>query len=716
MRSPVRCSRDPQTHRQARHSRDLQTHRQAQHSRGPQTRSRAQGSRSLHMAGSRHCRTQCHRDSLYRRTRSRTLRPEVYSLRRRTPTERGVMFDFDEELKKLPHAPGVYLMHDAGDTIIYVGKAVNLHNRVRSYFRKIVGRGPQIDRMVEQIARFEYIVTDSELEALVLENNLIKEYSPKYNTMLKDDKTYPYIKVTMGEEYPRILFSREMKKDKSRYFGPYTSAAAVKDTIDLMNKLYQLKTCNRRLPRDIGLERPCLNYHIKQCAAPCQGYISKEAYRERVEQALDFLNGNYKPMLRELEQKMTEASENMEFEEAARYRDLLNSVKSVAQKQKITDSDGEDKDIIALAADERDAVVQVFFVRGGKLIGRDHFYMTHVEDCAGAQILLDFVKQFYAGTPYIPRELMLQEEIEDMPILEQWLSARKGSRVYLRVPKKGAKEKLVELAAQNAGLILSQDKERIRREEGRTIGAMKEIAALLKLEDASRMEAYDISNISGFANVGSMVVFEKGKAKRSDYRKFRIQSVSGPDDYACMREVLTRRFLHGMEEREDLSRREMDQTFGSFTKFPDLLLMDGGRGQVNIALQVLSELHLDIPVCGMVKDDNHRTRGLYYQNVEIPIDTRSEGFKLITRIQDEAHRFAIEYHRSLRSKAQVKSALDEIPGVGPARRKALMRHFGSINEIREASVEKLCEVTEIPERIGKQIYDFFHGEKEERAE
>lgn len=626
------------------------------------------------------------------------------------------MFDVDEELKKLPRAPGVYLMHDAGDTIIYVGKAVNLHNRVRSYFRKIVGRGPQIDRMVQQIARFEYIVTDSELEALVLENNLIKEYSPKYNTMLKDDKTYHYIKVTLGEEYPRILFSREMKKDKSRYFGPYTSAAAVKDTIDLMNKLYQLKTCNRRLPRDIGLERPCLNYHIKQCAAPCQGYVSREEYQKRVEQALDFLNGNYKPMLRELEQKMTEASENMEFEDAARYRDLLNSVKSVAQKQKITDSDGEDKDIIALAADERDAVVQVFFVRDGKLIGRDHFYMTHVEDCAQAQILLDFVKQFYAGTPYIPRELMLQEEIEDMPILEQWLSARKGGRVYLRVPKKGAKEKLVELAAQNARLILSQDKERIRREEGRTIGAMKEIAALLELEDVSRMEAFDISNISGFANVGSMVVFEKGKAKRSDYRKFRIQSVSGPDDYACMREVLTRRFLHGMEEREDLSRREMDQAFGSFTKFPDLLLMDGGRGQVNIALQVLSELHLDIPVCGMVKDDNHRTRGLYYQNVEIPIDTHSEGFKLITRIQDEAHRFAIEYHRSLRSKAQVKSALDEIPGVGPARRKALMRHFGSIGEIKEASVEKLCEVPEIPEHIGRQIFDFFHGEKVDSAE
>ena len=622
------------------------------------------------------------------------------------------MFNFEEELKKLPHSPGVYLMHDAGDTIIYVGKAVNLHSRVRSYFRRIVGRGPQIDRMVEQIARFEYIVTDSELEALVLENNLIKEYSPKYNTMLKDDKTYPYIKVTMGEEFPRILFSREMKKDRSRYFGPYTSAAAVKDTIDLMNKLYQLKTCNRRLPRDIGLERPCLNYHIKQCLAPCQGYIDREAYRERVEQALDFLNGNYKPLLKDLEEKMTQASENLEFEEAIRYRDLYNSVKSVAQKQKITDSNGEDKDILALAKDETDAVVQVFFVRDGKLIGREHFYMTHVEGYDTAQILLDFVKQFYAGTPYIPRELMLQEEIADIEILEKWLSSRKGSRVYLRVPKKGAKEKLVELAAQNAHLVLSQDKERIRREEGRTIGAMKEIGALLQLENVSRMEAFDISNISGFANVGSMVVFEKGKAKRSDYRKFRIQSVSGPDDYACMKEVLTRRFIHGMEEKEELNRKAINQEFGSFTKFPDLLLMDGGRGQVNIALQVLEELHLEIPVCGMVKDDNHRTRGLYYQNMEIPIDTHSEGFKLITRIQDEAHRFAIEYHRSLRSKAQVKSVLDEIPGVGPARRKALMRHFGSIGEVREASVEKLCEVPEIPEHIGRQIYAFFRTDAE----
>ncbi len=618
------------------------------------------------------------------------------------------MFDFDEELKKLPAKPGVYIMHDGKDAIIYVGKAVNLHNRVRSYFRKIVGRGPQIDKMVEQIARFEYIITDSELEALVLENNLIKEYSPRYNTMLKDDKTYPYIKVTVGEEYPRILFSREMKKDRSRYFGPFTSAASVKDTIDLINKLYMLRTCNKNLPKEEGKDRPCLNYHIKQCAAPCQGYVTKEEYRERVGQALDFLNGNFSPILKDLERKMQEASENMEFEEAIKYRDLYNSVKQVAQKQKITDSGGEDKDIIALALDENDAVVQVFFIRDGKLIGREHFYMTHVSGNKRGQVLLDFVKQFYAGTPFIPKELMVQEEIEDIEVLEKWLSARKGNRVYIRVPKKGTKEKLVELAAKNAALVLSQDKEKIKREEGRTIGAVKEIAALIGIESISRMEAYDISNISGFANVGSMVVYEKGKPKRSDYRKFKIKTVSGPDDYACMKEVLTRRFVHGMEEQKELDLKEMEKEFGSFTKFPDLILMDGGKGQVNIALEVLSELHIDIPVCGMVKDDSHRTRGLYYNNEEIPIDRNTEGFKLITRVQDEAHRFAIEYHRSLRGKSQVKSVLDDIPGVGPSRRKALMRHFKSIEEIKEADVEKLMEAPEIPRHIAEGIYGFFH--------
>ena len=620
------------------------------------------------------------------------------------------MFDFNEELKKLPAKPGVYIMHDGNDAIIYVGKAINLHNRVRSYFRKNIGRGPQIDKMVTQIARFEYIITDSELEALVLENNLIKEYSPRYNTMLKDDKTYPYIKVTLGDAYPRVMLSREMKKDKSRYFGPFTSATAVKDTIDLINKLYMLRTCNKNLPKEAGKDRPCLNHHIKQCMAPCQGSISQEEYREEVGHALDFLSGNFSPVLKELERKMKEASDNMEFEEAIKYRDLFNSVKKIAQKQKITDSDGEDKDIIALALDENDAVVQVFFIRDGKLIGREHFYMTHVSGNEKKQVLLDFVKQFYAGTPFIPRELMIQEEIEDTEVLEKWLSVRKGGRVYIRVPKKGSKEKLVELAAKNAALVLSQDKEKIKREEGRTIGAVKEIAALIGVEGIHRMEAYDISNISGFANVGSMVVYEKGKPKRSDYRKFKIKTVSGPDDYACMKEVLTRRFVHGMEEREEMALKEMEKEFGSFTKFPDLILMDGGKGQVNIALEVLQELQIDIPVCGMVKDDNHRTRGLYYRNQEIPIDRSSEGFKLITRVQDEAHRFAIEYHRSLRGKTQVKSVLDDIPGVGPARRKALMRHFKSIEEMKEADVEKLMEVPEIPEHIAEGIYRFFHSD------
>ncbi len=620
------------------------------------------------------------------------------------------MFVVEEELKKLPKKPGVYLMHDQADTIIYVGKAVNLHSRVRSYFREKVGRGPWIDKMVSQIARFEYIVTDSELEALVLENNFIKEYNPKYNTLLKDGKTYPYIKVTLGEAFPRVLFSRQMKKDKSKYFGPFSSAGAVKDTIELINKLFMLRTCNRNLPRDIGQERPCLNHHIKQCLAPCQGYISEDAYRERVKQAMDFLNGNYQPIMKDLQEKMQEASKNLEFEEAAKYRDLLESVRKVSEKQKITDSDQEDKDVIALAKDDRDCVIQVFFVRGGKMIGREHYYMTNVSDLDKSTILQEFVKQFYGGTPFIPRELFVQWDMEEQELLEEWLTGLRGSRVYIRVPKKGMKEKLVELAANNAKLILAQDREKLKREEGRTIGAVKEIATLLGLEQVERMEAYDISNINGFENVGSMIVYEKGKPKKSDYRKFRIKTVTGPDDYACMREVLTRRFTHGLEEAKELDHKQMDQEFGSFTKFPDLLLMDGGKGQVNIALEVLAELNIHIPVCGMVKDDFHRTRGLYFQNQELTIDTRSEGFKLITRIQDEAHRFAIEYHRSLHSKGQIKSSLDDIPGVGPSRRKALMRHFDSIMDIKEATVEELCQIPEIPQHIAEGIYKYFQDE------
>ncbi len=622
-------------------------------------------------------------------------------------------FDVKEELKKLPNKPGVYIMHDADDTILYVGKAKNLHNRVRSYFKEKIGRGPQIDKMVSLIVRFEYIVTDSELEALVLENNLIKEYSPKYNTLLKDDKTYPYIKVTLGEEYPRVLMVRQMKKDKAKYFGPFTNGG-VRESIDLINKLYQLRTC-RNLPKDCGKERPCLNFHIGQCCAPCQGMISQEEYAKKIENVIDFLNGKQQNVIKELKEKMQQASENMDFEEAIRCRDLLESIKKVSETQKMSDNVGEDKDIIALAIDGSDTVVQVFFLRNGKLIGREHFYMTQIETPAAGAILTSFVKQFYAGTPFIPREIMLQDTIEDMELVEKWLSNRKGARVHLTVPQKGQKERLVELAAKNAQLVLSQDRERIKREEGRTIGAVKEIEALLGISPLVRMEAFDISNTSGFANVGSMVVYEKGKPKRSDYRKFRMKTVAGPDDYACMQEVLTRRFRHGLDERDKMQSEEdsIGEDFGSFTKFPDLLLMDGGRGQVNIALQVLAELEIQIPVCGMVKDDNHRTRGLYFNNQELPIDTHSEGFKLITRIQDEAHRFAITYHRSLRSKAQVHSVLDEIPGVGPNRRKALMKYFRSIEELRGADTEQIAQVPGISANVAKEIYQFFRGKENE---
>ena len=612
------------------------------------------------------------------------------------------MFDIQEELKKLPGKPGVYIMHDEKDNIIYVGKAISLKNRVRQYFQSSRNKGAKIEQMVTHIRRFEYIVTDSELEALVLECNLIKEYRPKYNTMLMDDKAYPFIKVTVEEPFPRVMLARKMVKDKSKYFGPYTSAGAVKDTIELIRKLYQIRSCNRKLPRDIGKERPCLNYHIHQCKAPCQGYISQEEYRESVNEVIHFLNGNYDIILKELEERMEEASEALEFEKAIEYRELLTSVQKIAQKQKITDTAGEDRDILAVAVEEEEAVVQVFFIRGGRLIGRDHFYLKIAKGETQSEILSSFIKQFYAGTPYIPPCLMLPEEIEDLAVIEEWLTKRRGHRVRLIVPKKGTKEKLVELAKKNAQLVLSTDKERLKREEGRTIGAVKELEKLIGLTGIVRMEAYDISNTNGFESVGSMVVYEKGRPKRNDYRKFKIKGGQGADDYASMEEVLTRRFEHGLREKEE------GKEMGGFTLFPDLILMDGGKGQVNVALRVLDKLRLNIPVCGMVKDDSHRTRGLYYQNEEISIDKDSESFKLITRIQDEAHRFAITFHRQLRSQGQVHSILDDIPGVGPARRKDLMRHFENIEAIKNATVEQLKELPSMNEKSARDVYNFFH--------
>ena len=603
------------------------------------------------------------------------------------------IFNIEEELKKLPSKPGVYLMHDDKDAIIYVGKAISLKNRVRQYFQSSRNKGVKIEQMVTHIARFEYIITDSELEALVLECNLIKEHRPKYNTMLMDDKTYPFIKVTVQEDFPRVLFARQMYKDKAKYYGPYTSAGAVKDTIDLIHKLYGIRTCNKQLPKMQGKERPCLNYHIHQCPAPCQGYISKEEYAKSVKKVLTFLNGDYTPILKELEEKMLEASEEMEFEKAIEYRELLNSVTKIAQKQKITSSDMEDKDVIAMSVDQHDAVVQVFFIRDGRLIGRDHFCLRIANGDSRPEVLSAFIKQFYAGTPYIPREIMLQYEIEDAVLIEEWLSGRKGQKVHIQVPKKGQKEKLVELAKKNADMVLMQDRERIRREEGRTIGAMKEIANLLNLPKLERVEAYDISNISGFQTVGSMVVFEKGRPKRSDYRKFRIRGVQGVDDYASMEEVLTRRLSH-------------------YENYPDLIMMDGGRGQVNIALKVMQQLNIEVPVCGMVKDDKHRTRGIYFHNIELPVDRDSEAFRLVTRIQDEAHRFAIEYHRSLRSKEQVHSVLDDIKGIGPARRRALMKAFQTLDDLKAASEEELAQVEGMNSLSARQVYEFFHVAKQ----
>ena len=593
-------------------------------------------------------------------------------------------------------------MHDETDMIIYVGKAISLKNRVRQYFQSSRNKGAKIEQMVTHIRRFEYIVTDSELEALVLECNLIKEHHPKYNTMLMDDKAYPFIKVTADEAYPRIMQARKMIKDKAKYFGPYTSAGAVKNTIELIRKLYHIRSCNRKLPRDTGKERPCLNYHIHQCDAPCQGYISQEAYQKSVQEVLHFLNGDYDIILKRLEKQMQDAAEVLEFEKAAEYRELLFSVQKIAQKQKITDTTGEDRDVIAMATEYADAVVQVFFIRGGRLIGRDHFYLKTAPGETEKETLTSFIKQFYAGTPYIPSQLMLPQEVEDQELLEEWLSKKKERRVHLIIPKKGQKEKLVELAEKNAAMVLQKDKERLKREEGRTIGAVKELEKILGLSGISRMEAFDISNTSGFASVGSMVVYERGKPKKNDYRKFRIKNVQGPDDYASMEEVLTRRFTHGLREQEE------GKELGGFTVFPDLILMDGGRGQVNIAEEVLQKLDISIPVCGMVKDDHHRTRGLYYKNVELPIDIHSEAFRLITRIQDEAHRFAITFHRQLRGKGQVRSILDDIPGVGPARRKELMKHFENIDAIKQASVEELQKLPSMNKKSAEDVYKFFH--------
>ena len=597
-------------------------------------------------------------------------------------------FNIENELKKLPAKPGVYLMHDASDEIIYVGKAIKLCNRVRQYFQRSKKPSSKIEQMVSHVSYFEYIVTDSEMEALILE--------------LMDDKAYPYIRITVDEDFPRVMLAHKQVRDKSRYFGPYPSGLAVKDTLELVHKLFGIRTCNRVLPRDQGKERPCLNYHIGQCMGPCQGYVTKEEYGKQIDRVISLLNGNYVQLRKELEEKMKAAAAELEFETAAKYRDLAESITKIAQQQKITDSSSlNDRDVIASAIEGADAVVQVFFVREGKLIGRDHYHVSVAGGDTEADVLSSFVKQYYAGTPFLPGEIYIPCELEDMEVIGSWLTKKRGKKVEILVPKRGRKEKMLELAAQNAKIVLRQDKDRIKREEERTTGALKEIEGWLNLTHIDRIEAYDISNTSGMESVGSMVVFEGGKPKRNDYRKFRIKSVQGPNDYASMYEVLTRRF--------ERAKAVSENTSDSFLRLPDVIMMDGGRGQVNMALEVLGKLEMSIPVCGMVKDDHHHTRGLYYNNVELPIDTHSEGFHLITRVQDEAHRFAIEYHKSLRGKKEIHSILDDIPGIGPKRRLALMRQFGDINEIREATVAQLVDVEGMNERAAESVYEFFHS-------
>ncbi|MDR1801191.1 MAG: excinuclease ABC subunit UvrC [Lachnospiraceae bacterium] len=642
------------------------------------------------------------------------------------------MPDFTEELKKLPDKPGIYIMRGASDEVLYVGKAKILKNRVRQYFQGNRDRGAKIERMISQIVRFETIVTDSEMEALILENNLIKEHRPRYNTLLTDDKTYPFLKITIDEAFPRVRLARKMGHDKAKYFGPYPSSYALKETMDLLRKIYHIRDCNRKLPQDIGKARPCLNYHIHQCDAPCQGFISEEDYHKSVEEVLKFLDGKYDTVLKDLEKRMNDCSEALEFEKAAELRDLRNNVLRIVEKQKITDTSGENRDVIGFASDEEDAVIQMFFIRGGRLIGRDRFYLKVNTENSNGEILIAFLKQFYAGSAYIPAEILLpfvpdeidDAEKEEISVVEEWLSKIQGRKVRLHMPQKGLKEKLLRLATENAALILKNDREKMKREEGKTIGAVKELAEILGLSKLVRIESYDISNTGGFISVGSMVVYEKGKPKPGDYRKFRIKSVEGPNDVASLREVIFRRFSHGIKERNSFGENinsvsggadyadnvhnvGSDSNAGSFNIFPDLILMDGGKGQVNAARQVLDELDISLPICGMVKDDKHRTRGLYFNDVELPIDKHSECFKLLTRIQDETHRFAITYHRSLRGKNQVKSVLDDIPGIGSKRRIALMKHFQGIEELKAATVEELSQIPSMDARSSKAVKDYF---------
>lgn len=619
------------------------------------------------------------------------------------------MFDIYEELKKLPDKPGVYLMKDIDGSIIYVGKAINLKKRVRQYFQSSKNKDLKVISMVKKISEFEYIITDNELEALILEANLIKKHKPKYNILLRDDKQYPYIKITLNEKFPRILKVRQVKKDKSKYFGPYTSTGAVNDTIDIIRKLYPLRTCNLNLegkPKD----RPCLNYHIGRCLGPCFKKIDEKNYMNMVNEIILFLNGKEDKLIELMENKMKEAAKCLDFEKAARYRDKINSLKHMLEKQKIVSVNRENQDVIAFAKGIDEAVVVVFFIRDGKILGREHYIITNVMEKTRDEIISSFIKQFYLGASFVPKEILVEEDFSDRQVVMKWLSEKTKTKINIKVPKRGEKNKLIDMVRLNALELLKKNSDRFKRNLDENIMALEELSNLLNLGILpNRIEAYDISNIQGVESVGSMVVFEKGIKKSRDYRRFKIKSILGPNDYGSMEEIIKRRFIRGLEERELIKKNDIK--IESFSIFPDLIMIDGGKGQVNSALKVLNELNISIPVCGLVKDDFHRTRGIIYNNKEINLKDNSKAFKLITRIQDEAHRFAINYHRSLRKKKVFKSILDEIPGIGEKRKKTLLKEIGSIEKIREASIEDLKNVEGMNIKAAENVYNFFRKKK-----
>lgn len=619
------------------------------------------------------------------------------------------MFDFEYHIRNLPDKPGVYLMKNSLGEVIYVGKAKVLKNRVKSYFQKSKNHSEKVKVMVKNIAEFEYIVTDSEMEALILECNLIKKYSPKYNILLKDDKFYPFIKITVNDDYPRVFVTRRFAKDGSKYFGPYTNGSAVYETLDLIYKIFPLRNCKLVIKENGEKVRPCLNYHIKKCLGPCGGHISKEEYGKMINDIIDILSGKETYITKMLKSDMEKAAEELEFEKAASLRDKILSINAIAEKQKIFKTMEGDEDFINIEQDEKDSCIQVFFSRDGKVIGREHFIFENTANESIGEIIEDFIGSFYGGTAKIPKTIYVPQ-IDNFDLMEEYLTIKRGAKVWIKVPQKGQKKEMLEMVKNNARITLEKFKDKYLKDKEINRISLLELQDLLELEECpQRIEAYDISNIQGVDSVGTMIVFEEGRAKNSDYRRFKIKTVKGANDYDSMREILTRRFNHGLDEIKAIQQRDLKLSAGKFSTFPDLIMMDGGKGQVNVALEVLQSLNIDIPVCGLVKDDKHQTRGIIYNNNELIINKSSNLMQLIRRIQDEVHRFAITYHRSLRDKRTLHSVLDDIPYVGEKRRRALLMKFGSVDNIKKASMQELLETQSIDKKSAESIYNYFNG-------